>query len=251
MTEHRDSRWWGHPFERARRGVGRLGVTSGAIVLFVLFGLLSSVYAINEAAAHRRDDRDEQCLVQLQQLQTSRAKALTTIQDDDRRAQATLNARWARDVVTGNIRDIPKAYEAFRVEFNENQVKRQRYGVGITVTSACQFRVVKATAGAVLPSNSATRSAAPSSLVSSLPPLPSVVFVTRTQTVPGPTAVSTVTVTETVRPGRVTLTATVMVTRTWTARPGLRPTATRTVTVTKTLCVLPSPVPSVPAVPCQ
>jgi hypothetical protein len=258
MNSHRPTPWYDKTIEwtrgrwdRGYRWAGRHHptVSSGAVLLFVFLAIATGFYAISEAATHRRDDRrrdrDEQCLVQLQQLTADRAKALTAIQNDDRAAQAALNARWARDVVTGNIRDIPKAYEAFRVDFNANQTRRAGYGLGITVSSACQFAVVKAGRGSSLPSQSP---AAPSSRTASapptggLPPLPSIVLVTRTRTVPGPT--TTLVLTATVRPGRATVTATA--TRTTTAHPAPRPTVTKTVTKTVTC-----PAPTGTAHPCK
>lgn len=231
------------------------------VVLFVLFGIAVGLLTLNDswerARNAKRDRQQQQCLVQLQKLITQRNAALVQVGNDDRDAQRALNARWARDVITGNFRDIPRAYEVFRQQSIKNDRRRDALGSGVSVSDACDFHVIIGNNSPVPSLNPRTGSTATTS-TSLLPRLPSVVTrtVQRTTTrtlsaqvrfvdVPGP--VITATVTQVPAPLHVpTRTVTTHVTRTI-GRPGPTRTiiTTRTRTVTITICisvpVLPSP----------
>jgi len=192
------------------------------------------------------NDKDQSCLLALQQFQADRATALTKITADDRAAVSAWIARVSKDVVLGtreSFLDIPKAYEAYRRQVADNDKLRASYGSGIEILSACAY-VVKPTS----PSSPPTLKV-PTPRRTSLPPLPTTTFTVTNSN--GSVSTITLGVTSTVR---ATSFETQRVVSTRVVAEGTRTltvlrTMTATATATATRTVRPPPVPVPVSVP--
>jgi hypothetical protein len=233
----------------------RSWITPGAFAVFVVLTLASAAYALTRNFQHAADvnrvENIAECNSKIFADNVARVQALTHLQDEGNAAQRELDARWARDVVTHNVADIPRAYNAFRAKII--QIDQERASLGVVITASapppeCKLKLTTSPATtppslSITPGKTRRRSSSPSS--QELPPLPAVVTVVVTRTVtgsqvtlriPGPETTTTVTV----RPNQRTLTRTVTRTATVTPRPS--PTRVRvTRTATKTVTCTPIP----------
>lgn len=218
--------------------------TLGAVILFLLiaiaFGITTMITGFSNADVNAKIRRDEKCLGQIQTENLNRNRVLSELAEQERAALNRFIARVSNDVLVNNVADIPRAYEAYRLDVQDIDALRAKQGQLLSASalpSNCKLPLAADT-GTSLPPISTTRSRAPlpqlTTATATLTPPPVTTTVggvtTITAEVPGPTR----TITITIRPGQPT--------RTITRAPptvtvAMRPTRTITVTVSRTATV--------------